>query len=71
MVWKKDGAAVTDEAGKPLAFKNRVQLLRGPRYAALLGPSEVGQVQLVDSQDGDKVVVAQLQLAPAPGRQRG
>lgn len=70
LVDKESGEAVRDAAGRPLAFKTRIKILRGPKYEELLGKERVKQVRLVDTEEDNRVVVDNLKLGPAPGGRR-
>lgn len=69
LVYKADNSPVMDEDGNPLRFKTKLRILRGPRYAELLGRQGVSKVRLLDT-ELQTVVVEDLKLGPAPGRQR-
>lgn len=67
LIWS-DGRPVLDAEGKELVFRNQVQMLRGPKYEAILG-GQVADVRLLDT-ILDQVVVEQLTTGPAPGGRR-
>jgi hypothetical protein len=69
LVWRDSGEPVVDQTGEPILFRSKVQILRGPRYEALVG-RQVDKVQLVDTQRDNQVVVDRLTLGPAPGGHR-
>ncbi|MCC7493096.1 MAG: hypothetical protein IT204_12130 [Fimbriimonadaceae bacterium] len=70
LVHRGNGEPVLGPDGQPLTFRTKLQVLRGPRYAALLGSDGVQQVQIVDTQRDNAVVVDRLRLGPAPGGRR-
>jgi hypothetical protein len=65
LAWRK-GGLVTSELGQPIAFHQRVSVLRGPRYEALLDRHDASPEDLVLVDSQDNVVVEHLRLGPAP-----
>lgn len=70
LVVRTTGAPILNEEGTPVRFKNRVKLLRSPRYKELLNGTPISEVCLRDCKTG-QLTDHPLALGEIPGRSGG